>query len=209
MDGKPVKFGVLLEGADRLKTLLHKERKVKSDKDGRKFFVDKYEINAPPGLYSLVFKDVPDYKLPNFLLKHREEVNFTITSPGFFQKYCKENSRYIGYSGDITITVSHSSINNRSFIRNKSILQTEKVSLVHPFSMVINYCKKKARGKSVKYSNAEVRYKNYNIFANEVIIDKKNLVLRAIGNKESPVRIIINGNRFEIMDIKINLEESK
>ena len=59
-----------------------------------------------------------------------------------------------------------------------------------------------------RYRSAQLYYKNYYIAADSLIIDKKNLILEAIGNEKFPALVQIDGGEIEEKErFKLDLSE--
>lgn len=200
-------FKVLIKGNGSIKEIPLQERQKKINDYGKEFFVDEYQIKVPIGFYVIEVEGITIYQFPKFLVDKNEVVRFEVSERKFLETLCSENYRYIDleYNGERL----------KNFKDNKGnptykLLKTDVFSLIEPFQSVVSYFEKETIGQVIKYKNAELRYKNFTIFANQLIVNKDLLTITALGIREISSLFKQNQNKLgAINELTIDLRKNR
>jgi hypothetical protein len=198
-------YKVMLKGNNFLKEIPLQDRRKRLNNYNKEYFIDEYEIEVPVGFYVIEVKGVETYQFPKFLVDKNETVRFEVPERKFMESLCGETIRLI----DTEINGEKiSSLTNSNGKSSYKLLQTDVLSLVEPFQMIVSYCEKETNGQIIKYKNAEFRYKNFTILSNQLIVDKSLLTVTAFEIREiSSVFQQFPNKMGNLSEIKIDLRQ--
>ena len=156
-------------------------------------------VSVPAGLYRIVIKGFPRYKIANFLVPAAAEVRVQIPQFRFaLHQVCSDG---------VLVAKLYGSHKTGEEERKTTRPRTDTLVLQKPFELVVEHCGRYVVGSRTHYKSARMYYQNKYIAADILIVDPKDLRVIASGTEDSPVEVQIDGGEFKelgsfVLDLK-------
>jgi hypothetical protein len=193
-------YELVLKGAKFSKEIPYVRSSTISDRATRaEYRNDEYEVSVPAGLYRIVIKGFPRYKIANFLAPAAAEVTVQIPQFRFaLLEVCRDGVREVKLYG------SHKTVEEEVKTTRPSI---DTRVLQKPFELVVDHCGRYVVGSRTHYKSARMYYQNKYIAADVLVVDSKDLRVTASGTEDFPVEVQIDGGEFKelgsfVLDLK-------
>ncbi len=165
---------------------------------------DLYRLRVSPGIYRIVIKKYEGFRFANFKVVRGETTRIQILEDQFaWDTICYD---------DLLILKTFDNLEPRNRQENRyrsppyRRVSADRFLLRSPFEIVARYCRKTSTGTKIHYKSAVVYYQTFVIEAENIAIDKTELVLEAIGSEEYPVKILRGADGPQVFrSVKIDL----
>lgn len=164
-----------------------------------------FELDVPQGIYNIVLKEnVGETTLPyqraNFNVTQDKTTELRIDTSEGIPQTC--NSTF-----GVVMLPTHTTRSKNSFAPKYDKVLDNGIN-----NLIVKYCQKKTYKKNIVYKFVLLTYKNINIYADKLTVDKENLILKVNSNSDSSVWVEAGNCRKEKRSLnlnKINLENLK